>query len=110
WLARSLAQSRPATHVDIGSSVTAMGVLSAHVPVIFIDYRPLRVRLAGLTSVAGDITRLPFADKSVVSLSSLHVIEHIGLGRYGDPIEPAGALMAPRVLPPALADRGPPFP
>jgi len=106
WLARSLAQSRPMTHVDIGSSVTAMGVLSAHVPVIFIDYRPLRVRLAGLTSVAGDITRLPFADKSVVSLSSLHVIEHIGLGRYGDPIEPAGAIMALRELQRVLADGG----
>ncbi len=106
WLARLLAQSRPAIHIDIGSSVTAVGVLSAHVPLIFVDSRPLQPRLAGLTSVAGDITRLPFADNSVISVSSLHVIEHIGLGRYGDPIEPAGAIMALRELQRVLADGG----
>jgi len=106
WLARLLAQSRPAIHIDIGSSVTAIGVLSAHVPLIFVDYRPLQVRLAGLASVAGDITRLPFPDKSVVSLSSLHVIEHIGLGRYGDAIEPGGAIMGLRELQRVLADGG----
>ena len=83
-----------------------MAVLSAHVPLIFIDYRPLRVRLPGLASIAGDITRLPFADKSLVSISSLHVIEHIGLGRYGDPINPAGAMMAFGELERVLADGG----
>jgi SAM-dependent methyltransferase len=106
WLARELAKSRPATHVDIGSSVAAMAVLSAHVPLIFIDYRPLRVTLPGLASIAGDITRLPFADKSLASISSLHVIEHVGLGRYGDPINPAGAMMAFGELERVLADGG----
>ena len=33
---------------------------------------------------------MPFADGSVRSLSSLHVIEHIGLGRYGDRLDPEG--------------------
>ncbi|MBK8696763.1 MAG: DUF268 domain-containing protein [Deltaproteobacteria bacterium] len=37
---------------------------------------------------------LPFADRSVPSLSCLHVIEHIGLGRYGDPLDPDGSLKA----------------
>lgn len=106
WLARALVISRPAYHVDVGSSVTAMGVLSAQVPVVFVDYRPLRVRLTGLTPIAGDITRLPFGDKSVVSISSLHVIEHIGLGRYGDPLDPAGATTALRELERVLADGG----
>jgi hypothetical protein len=31
-----------------------------------------------------------FADDSLESLSSLHAIEHFGLGRYGDPVGPDG--------------------
>jgi SAM-dependent methyltransferase len=77
-------------HVDVGSSVVATGVMSAFVPTLFVDFRPLLAHLPDLNSVAADITRLPFADGSVQSLSSLHVIEHIGLGRYGDRIDPDG--------------------
>ncbi len=98
WLARRLADAKPERHVDIGSSVLTVGVLSAHVPTIFLDYRPLKVRQRGLDCVAADINRLPFADHSVSSLSCLHVIEHIGLGRYGDPINVEGARLAAREL------------
>jgi hypothetical protein len=98
WLARRLADAKPIQHIDIGSSVLTMGVLSAHVPTIFVDYRPLVVRQSGLNCVAADITRLPFADRSVSSLSCLHVIEHIGLGRYGDPISANGARLAAQEL------------
>ena len=94
WLARRLAQAKPARHVDIGSSVLTVSVLSAWVDTIFVDYRPLKASLAGLNSVAGDILRLPFADNALDSLSCLHVIEHIGLGRYGDPIDPLGSAKA----------------
>jgi hypothetical protein len=98
WLARRLAEAKPSQHVDIGSSVLTMGVLSAHVPTIFVDYRPLVVQQSGLSCVAADINRLPFADRSVASLSCLHVIEHIGLGRYGDPINVNGARLAAEEL------------
>ena len=37
---------------------------------------------------------LPFEDNSIESLSCMHVIEHIGLGRYGDPLDPQGDLKA----------------
>src|SRR5581483_4702117 len=90
WLARALGEARPPLHVDVGSSVVATGVISAFVPLLFVDFRPLMARLPNLESIAADITRLPFADGSVASLSSLHVIEHIGLGRYGDRIDPEG--------------------
>jgi hypothetical protein len=98
WLARRLADAKPRQHVDIGSSVLTIGVLSAHVPTIFVDYRPLVVRQSGLNCVAADINRLPFADRTVASLSCLHVIEHIGLGRYGDPINADGARLAAEEL------------
>jgi hypothetical protein len=94
WLARRLAEAQPQQHIDVGSSVLMVGVLSAHVPTIFVDYRPLVVQQSGLNCVAADINRLPFADRSISSLSSLHVIEHIGLGRYGDPIDSEGARRA----------------
>lgn len=94
WLARKLAHPKPDQHVDIGSSVLTMSVLSATVNTTFVDYRPLKVSLPGLTSIAGNILDLPFDDDSVLSLSCLHVIEHIGLGRYGDPIDPEGSIKA----------------
>ena len=94
WLARRICAAKIAKHVDIGSSVLTISVLSAHVETVFVDYRPLKVSLPGLTSIAGNILDLPFPDGSVESLSCLHVIEHIGLGRYGDPIDPQGSVKA----------------
>ena len=94
WLARRLSESKLHQHVDVGSSVLTMSVLSAWVDTVLVDYRPLRVSLPGLSSVAGDILQLPFTDNSFNSLSCLHVIEHIGLGRYGDPIDPQGSIKA----------------
>jgi hypothetical protein len=42
-----------------------------------------------LSFVQDDATEmLQIASDSVESLSSLHVAEHFGLGRYGDPIDP----------------------
>ncbi len=94
WLARRVIATKVAKHVDIGSSVLTISVLSAQVETVFVDYRPLKVALSGLTSMAGNILALPFPDDSIASLSCLHVIEHIGLGRYGDPIDPRGSIKA----------------
>ena len=94
WLARRLHEKNPSFHVDVGSSAMMINVLSAGVKTVFVDYRPLRARLSNLSSLAGDIVRLPFQDGSITSLSCLHVLEHVGLGRYGDPINPDGSLLA----------------
>lgn len=94
WLARRVRDTRPPFHVDIGSSVMMINVLSANMKTIFVDYRPLRVRLSNFLPLGGDIIRLPFHTGSIQSLSCLHVLEHVGLGRYGDPINPAGSLLA----------------
>lgn len=71
-----------------------LNVLSASAKTIFVDYRPLRVRLSNFLPLAGDIIRLPFHAGSIASLSCLHVLEHVGLGRYGDPINPHGSFLA----------------
>jgi SAM-dependent methyltransferase len=106
WLARRVAARRPLKHVDIGSSVLMLSVLSAASEVLHIDYRPLAVELPGLRCEAGDILALKLTDESVQSISCLHVIEHIGLGRYGDPIDPEGSRKAAAELARVLAPGG----
>lgn len=106
WAARKLARSKPKLHVDIGSSMMMVSVISAFVPTLFVDYRPLKASASGLTSLGGDVRRLPFADACISSLSSLHVIEHIGLGRYGDIPDPYGSVKASQELMRVLAPRG----
>ena len=106
WLARQLADARPEMHVDVGSDVRMINVLSAFVKTEFVDFRPLPVVLKGLECKAGNITSLSYGNSSIASLSCLHVIEHIGLGRYGDPIDPAGSEKALHELKRVLASRG----
>ncbi|MBL0919593.1 MAG: DUF268 domain-containing protein [Hydrogenophaga sp.] len=106
WLARQLASAPPAKHLDIGSDVKLIGTLSAFVPTEFMDFRPLDATLTGLECTRGDILALPMADDSVTSVSCLHVVEHIGLGRYGDPIDPEGSRKAIAELERVLAHGG----
>jgi SAM-dependent methyltransferase len=106
WAARILARTRPARHVDISSIVSFCAVVSAFLPVEFYDFRPAPIKLDNLQSGAADICRLQFADGSIPSLSCMHVIEHIGLGRYGDPLDASGDLKAVRELVRVLAPGG----
>jgi glycosyltransferase involved in cell wall biosynthesis len=94
WAARVLAETKPAEHVDISSTLHFCATVSAFVPVRFYDYRPAALELSELSSSAADLMALPFGDGSVESLSCMHTIEHIGLGRYGDEIDPDGDLKA----------------
>ena len=106
WAMRRIVKISPQTHVDIGSAVQFANLLGAVIPTCFVDYRPLPARCPGMESVAGDIAALPFGDGSLASLSCLHVAEHIGLGRYGDPLDPAGTRKAAVELSRVLAPGG----
>ena len=106
WLARRLAANIPEKHVDIGSDVRMINVLSAFVPTEYLDFRPLNVRLEGLICNAGNLTSLEKDDDSISSLSCLHVVEHVGLGRYGDPIDPDGSRKALSELQRVLSSGG----
>ena len=106
WAGRALAAYRPKVHYDIASSLYFAGILSAFVPVRFFDYRPACLNLSGLSSERADLLQLPFEDKSIGSLSCMHVIEHVGLGRYGDMLDPQGDLKAMAELRRVLAPAG----
>lgn len=98
WAMRIIAAEPPALHVDIGSDLRFVTQLSAFIPVHYFDYRPTSLGLSGMKEGVCDLAALPFADKSLDSLSCMHVVEHVGLGRYGDPISPDGDLLAMREL------------
>jgi len=94
WAARKVRKINPQKHVDISSSLFFSGIVSAFIPIDFYDYRPADLKLSNLTGQHADLTRLQFSDNSIDSLSCMHTIEHVGLGRYGDPIDPGGDLKA----------------
>lgn len=90
WAARILAETKPVEHVDCSSSLYFVAITSAFLPIRFYDYRPAALGLDNLTCAEVDLLHLPFADHSLLSISCMHVVEHIGLGRYGDQLDPDG--------------------
>jgi len=94
WAARIIAQTKPSEHVDISSILYFGTMLSAFVPVKFYDYRPAHLSLSNYESGFADLKKLSFTDDSIESLSCMHTIEHIGLGRYGDELDADGDIRA----------------
>lgn len=89
WAARRLYQANVRAHVDVGSRVDGfVSHLLTFAHVTYVDLRPLTIEIDNLDIRRGSILELPFRDQAVASLSCLHVLEHIGLGRYGDPVNP----------------------
>lgn len=98
WAAKHIFDLKPTHHYDIGSSAKTIGILSQFVPITMIDIRPIELDLPNLFFKKGSILELPFEDNSIETLSSLCVVEHIGLGRYGDPLDPFGSEKAIKEL------------
>ncbi|GAB3941772.1 hypothetical protein GCM10028805_05470 [Spirosoma harenae] len=95
-IAQRIFKNAPKQHVDIGSRIDGF---VAHVasfrPIELFDIRPLTRPIPNVTFRQVDFMHLP--DELIEytdSISSLHVIEHFGLGRYGDPIDVQGHLKA----------------
>ena len=106
WAARVLSKTKPTVHVDISSSLYFSSIVSAFVPVHYYEYRPPEFKFDNLTVKSADILKMTFENGSVASLSCMHVVEHIGLGRYGDALDPQGDLKAMAELERILAPRG----
>lgn len=94
-VARWIFEAKPERHVDIGSRVDGF---VAHVAsfreIEVFDVRPITTQVPGVVFKQADLMQpVPMgADGGGYcdSLSCLHAIEHFGLGRYGDPIDPQG--------------------
>lgn len=95
-VARAIHAAKPVKHVDIGSRVDGF---VAHVASFrdceVFDIRPNSTVVPGVVFRQIDLmspASLPIAegDGYCDSISCLHAIEHFGLGRYGDPVNPQG--------------------
>lgn len=94
YVARKIFENNPKRHIDVGSRTDGF---VAHVAVFreieVIDIRELTNNVKNVKFRRADLMQLP---EDIVdaydSVSSLHVIEHFGLGRYGDPIDYFGHL------------------
>lgn len=91
-VARMIYSAKPEKHVDIGSRVDGF---VAHVAsfrdIEVLDIRPISASIPGVTFKQADLMK-PVDEMAGYcdSLSCLHALEHFGLGRYGDPVDPQG--------------------
>ena len=106
WAFEHLVNRAPSTHIDVGSHHTFVAFLSKVMPVTMVDIRPLSLDLSSIKFKKGSILSLPFIDQSLFSVSSLCVVEHIGLGRYGDFLDPLGTEKSIKELRRVLAPQG----
>lgn len=106
WAFKKILVNMPHEHVDIGSSIRFLSMTSTVSKVKFVDIRPVALDFDNFECVEGSILNLPFKDSSISSLSCLHVAEHIGLGRYGDPLDPLGTVKACKELQRVLSQGG----
>ncbi len=93
-VANKIFQNNPIKHVDIGSRVDGFvaHVASFRAIEVFdirdLDIDILNIKFKRADIMADDFDLYDYCD----SISSLHVIEHLGLGRYGGKVDPNGHL------------------
>lgn len=101
WGAMRIAKRMPREHFDIGSRIDGFisHLMLLKIPVTLIDIRPLDKQIPGVKFLQADATELEgIGDASIESLSALCSLEHFGLGRYGDPIDPEACFKAFRSI------------
>ena len=94
-VAQFIHSADPRRHIDVGSRIDGF---VAHVasfrPIEVIDIRPMpRSEHPNICFIQASLNVPdPALEGCSDSVSCLHVLEHLGLGRYGDPIDPEGHL------------------
>mgnify|MGYP001140647899 CR=1 FL=1 len=94
YVARLIYAAKPEKHIDVGSRTDGF---VAHVAsfreIEILDIRDIKSNVKNISFRKADMMKLPedlinYCD----SISSLHTIEHFGLGRYNDPVDYFGYL------------------
>lgn len=109
WAAKHICARGPKMHYDIGSRVDGFiaHLLSFGQQVTQIDIRPLDYIVPGLEFINADATNLDgVEDGSIESLSALCSLEHFGLGRYGDDIDPDACFKCFRAIKRKIKTKG----
>ncbi len=89
YCAKWIHQRQPINHLDVGSRVDGfIANLLTFMEVTVLDVREGTVKIPGLNFLVGNAQEpLRNLEGKFASVSSLHSIEHFGLGRYGDPLD-----------------------
>ena len=66
--------------------------------VVGMDFNPYPYRHPGLRALRGDIMKIPFAAGTFSAVLAVSVIEHIGIGHYGEPGANIGDQVAVREI------------
>jgi SAM-dependent methyltransferase len=107
WAARALAKTKPKVHVSFGDSLYFVGIASAFMSISFSDIRKSGLPFRDIKEDSADLTSLPPSwTGTLQSISCMHVLEHIGLGRYGDALDASGDRKAAGELTRVLAPGG----
>lgn len=92
-VAKRIHRSNPRRHLDVGSSIAGfVGHVASFRDIEVADIRPISVAVPNIRFIQMDIME-PVRPELVAafdSVSCLSVLEHFGLGRYGDRIDPRG--------------------
>jgi hypothetical protein len=116
-VARWIHEAAPRKHVDVGSRVDGF---VAHVASFreleVLDIRPIKTKIQDIHFREINLMSPNHIDALMAegkaqegycdSISCLHVLEHLGLGRYGDPIDPWGYELGLMNLAKLLEPRG----
>jgi hypothetical protein len=108
FVAQLLNHAAPIKHVDIGSRIDGF---VAHIA----TFR--KIEIFDIRTISSQITNVHFSQRDIMkvnsnfdnytdSLSCLHSLEHFGLGRYGDPINPKGYIDAVKNMSAMLIQNG----
>jgi SAM-dependent methyltransferase len=95
-VARLIHEDAPDRHIDIGSRIDGfVAHIASFRKIEILDVRPLKnTSHPNIEFRKADLMKLdPSLIDSCDSISCLHAIEHFGLGRYGDALDPNGHIV-----------------
>lgn len=107
-VAQEINKRAPEKHLDVGSRIDGFVAHVASFRIVEVwDLRGANMEIPNILFRRVDLLDIPSDELgSHPSVSCLHTIEHIGLGRYGDTFDPGGHLKAVCALCSLLANQG----
>lgn len=97
--------------IDIGSQIEFISVLASEANYVIIDpsiQPPGKIFTVepGMVFMSQEAQSLDFPDNTFLWATSLHAIEHFGLGRYGDTVDPMGDIRGVEEIHRVLQNQG----
>ena len=94
YVSQSIFSQQPENILDVGSRIDGfVSNVASFRKIDIVDIRPLSLKIKNINFKRLDITKnISKIYNQYTCVTSLHAIEHFGLGRYGDKIDPEGHL------------------